>query len=532
MGTVPAPNIVQDVASGQQANQNAYSEYARIAALKQQTAMSQTQQQGVQQENQIRAQQMKDQDALTKAMTQYDPAKNTLADVPKLITSNGGSGQAALNAQAGLIKQRQDLSKLSDEQFAQEQKKADLIQGVHDQVSQAAPEDKQNLYQQGLQTLARVGVDVSKEPLQYPGDDVFAQHLPAIRLHSAILAEAEKDRQLSTQEQEAGTKQQEANAKDWKDFPELGVSLNTRTGEQKSVGGAGGMMTPAMMENKYVQLQAKKNAGQPLDPSDTAWSKGYEKYKTLVPVANFNLQNAGAAADAGGNPSQIAQAIANGQMSWKDAVSPRTPMATKNAILSQVFKLNPTFDTAEFGLETDAAKKARSETWADTRLAYNTAMDHADQLLAAADAMKNGATQKLNSLKNYFKTQFGSPDVSNFNAIANAYNHEVTSVVSKGHITDAEVAAGHATLPDNASPEQIRGVATAYKNLMQSKRDDLDKIIKAGAGHKANSVLNTGSNGSQQGGTGEGATATGPNGHKIMVKGGRWVDAQTGAPVQ
>ena len=493
MGTVPAPNIVQDASQIAQAPQNALAEYARTANLKQQTADLQQQQQERSLQMQAQQRQLNDQDALTKAMTQFDPAKHTLADVPKLITSNGGSGQAALQAQAGLIQQRRNLAQLSDEQFAEEQKKADLIAGVHDQVSQAAPEQKQQLYQQGLQQLGAAGVDVSKEPLQYPGDDVFAQHLPAIRLHSAIVAEAEKDRQLTTEETKAQADKEKAEAANWKDFPELGVSLNTKTGEQRSVGGAGGMMTPAMMENKYVQLQAKKNSNQPLDPSDAAWSKGYEKYKTLVPVANFNLQNSGAAADQNGNPSEIAKALAENRMKWSEAVSPRTPQSVKNAIMAQVYKLNPSFDTAEFGLEADAAKKARSGAWADTRVAYNTAMDHADQLLAAADAMKNGDTKNLNSLKNYFKTQFGSPDVSNFDAIANAYNHEVTSVVSKGHITDAEVAAGHATLPDNASPDQIRGVAAAYKNLMQSKRDELDKIIKAGAGSKANSVLNVGS---------------------------------------
>ena len=234
--------------------------------------------------------------------------------------------------------------------------------------------------------------------MQYPGDDAFAQHLPSIRLHSAIVAEAQKDRELTTKEQE------EAN-KEWKDFPALGVALNTQTGEQKSVSG-GAAMSPQMMEAKYVQLQQKKNAGQPLSKDDDAWSKAYEHMKTLVPVANFNLQNAGAAADAGGNPSQIAQALANNQMKWGEAVSPRTPQSVKNAIMAQVFKLNPNYDTSEFGLETDAAKKARSGAWADTRLAYNTAMDHADQLLTAADAMKNGDTQKLNSLKNYFKTQY------------------------------------------------------------------------------------------------------------------------------
>ena len=164
MGTVPAPNIVQDAAQISAIPQNSLAEYARIAALKQQTAASQQamqqsaqmaplQQEQAQQQIDAQKRQFADQDALTKAITQYDPAKHTLADVPKLITANGGSGQAALQAQQGLIQQRQNLVKLSDEQFADEQKKADLIAGVHDTVSQAAPEQKQALYQQGLQRL-------------------------------------------------------------------------------------------------------------------------------------------------------------------------------------------------------------------------------------------------------------------------------------------------------------------------------------------------------------------------------------------
>lgn len=526
MGTIPAPNIAE---LGGEIGRDPLQEYAAAQNLRSQSL----QQQEAQQQIQAQKRQFADQDALTKAMTQWDPSKNTLADVPKLITQNGGSGQAALQAQAGLVQQRKNLLGLSDEQFADEQKKADLIQGVHDQVSQAVPEQKQDLYVQGLHQLQAAGVDVSKEPPTYPGDDVFAQHLPAIRLHSAVLAEAEKDRQLTTSEQEAQAKlteaqasQQKANAADWKDFPELGVSLNTRTGEQRSVGN-GTMMPPGMMESKYVGLQQMKNAGQPLDPSDSAWLKAYEKMKTLVPVANFNLQNAGAAADAGGQPSQIAQAIASGGMAWKDAVSPRTPMSTKNSILSQVFKLNPSFDTAEFGLEQDAAKKARSGAWADTRVAYNTALDHSQQLLGTLDALGNGDTRKLNSLKNFFSTEFGSPAVPDYQAIANAYNHEVTQVVSKGHMTDAEVAQGAGVLPANASPEQIRSVVQAYNGLMKSKRDELDKIIKSGAGNKANAVMSEDSGaqhvpGGAAQGLKEGATGTGSDGKKYVVKGGVW----------
>lgn len=210
MGTIPAPDIFHDAQQIAQAPENALAEFARVANLKQQTAASQVQMQGAQQENQIRAQQMKDQDALTKTLTQYDPTKHTLADIPKMVTTNGGSGAAALQVQSGLVQQRKNLSSLSDEQFAQEQKKADLVAGVHDSVSKAPPEQKQALYSQGLQQLGAAGVDVSKEPPQYPGDEVFAQHLPAIRLHSAIVSEADKDRETTAKETEANTKALEA----------------------------------------------------------------------------------------------------------------------------------------------------------------------------------------------------------------------------------------------------------------------------------------------------------------------------------
>ena len=489
MGTIPAPNIADaggEIVSSSLQVPNQLAEFARVAGLQQQTrqaaAMAPLQQEEAQQRIEAQRRQFADQDALTKTLTEFDPDKHQLSDIPKIFAKNGGSGQGAIAATNHLIDQRKSYNALSQEDFDKQQHIADLTAGVHDTVSEAPAEQKQQLYTQGLQNLARAGADVSKEPQIYPGDDEFAKHLPAIRLHSAIIAESAKDRELSNKEQEESNKE-------WKDFPTLGVALNTQTGETKNVAGAAGVMSPQMMEGKYVALLQKQNSGQPLQKDDAAFVKSYEHMKSLVPIANFNLQNSGAAADAGGNPSQIAQAIASNRMKWTEAVSPRTPQSVKNSIMSQVFKLNPNYDTSEFGLETDAAKKARSGAWADTRVAYNTAIDHADQLLKAADALGNGDQKTLNSLKNVFKTQFGSPDVTNFDAIANAYNHEVTSVVSKGHITDAEVAAGHATLPDNASPDQIKGVAAAYKNLMSSKRDELDKVIKAGAGNKADTTL-------------------------------------------
>jgi len=496
MGTIPPPNIVADAA---QIAQNPLTEYARVTQLNQEQAQFAQEQQARAQDLELKRRQLADQDALTKAMTAYSTDKHTPDDIPGLITANGGSGQAAIAAQQHILALKKTAAEAAAQDAEAGSKNIETYLKRHDaaagelqthidsdddaslgknlatsitslgQAGYLRPDEVQH----GLQLAQLAESDPQAARKQLPA------YLNSFKTEKQIFEEAQKTAQQKTT-------QQEANAKDWKDFPALGISLNTRTGEQKSVGGP--VMSPEMMNSKYVALQQKQQMKQPIAPEDAAWMRGYEKLKTLVPVANFNLQNSGAAADSGGNPSQIAQAIANGQMSWKDAVSPRTPMSTKNAILSQVFKLNPNFDTAEFGLETEAAKKARSGAWADTRLAYNTALDHSDLLLQAAEALKNHDNRTLNTLQNKFKTEFGWDGQITFDAIANAYNHEITSVISKGHITDAEVASGHATLPDNANLDTIRSVVGAYKALATSKRDELDKIIKASAGNKANAV--------------------------------------------
>ncbi|HEY1800093.1 MAG TPA: hypothetical protein VGG46_04085 [Terriglobales bacterium] len=197
MGALPGLTSLANAPNGlqiAQAPQNALAEYARVAQLKAQTAEEQQQTAGLQQAQQLQQRQMNDQDAFTKTISQFDPAKNTIADIPKMVTANGGSGEAAIKAQQGLVTQKQNLLKLSDDQFAQQQKQADLIQGVHDEVSQAPADRKNATYQAGLQRLAGSGVDVSKEPPDYPGDDVFAQHLAPIQLHSAIVNDAAKQR--------------------------------------------------------------------------------------------------------------------------------------------------------------------------------------------------------------------------------------------------------------------------------------------------------------------------------------------------
>ena len=118
--------------------------------------------------------------------------------------------------------------------------------------------------------------------------------------------------------------------------------------------------------------------------------------------------------------------------------------------------------------------------------AFKTALAHADLLGDALDAMNNGDTRALNAIRNRWKTEMGGPEVTNFDVIANAYVREINKMLSAGHVTDSEIASAGATLPDKASPAQIRGALDAYRSLATSKMgmlyDQYQQGIGAGGG--------------------------------------------------
>lgn len=139
------------------------------------------------------------------------------------------------------------------------------------------------------------------------------------------------------------------------------------------------------------------------------------------------------------------------------------------------------------GAGTVAARTAaRSEVptkIGDQKVNFTTMIQHADLLRSAITALNNGDQQTINSLKNRFKTEFGVAGPLTAQAIADAYGGEVTNVISKGHITDAEAAKTGKTLNVNRqSPEQSLGILDAYKALAQSKINMLNQQKNAATG--------------------------------------------------
>ena len=482
MGTIPAPNIADaggEIVSSSLQVPNALAEYTRVAGLKQQQQQQAQsfplEQQQRQQQIEMQRRQMADQDALTKAITAYDPAKHTLADIPKLVTQNGGSGQAALQAQTGLITQRQNLSKLTDEQFAQEQKKADLIQGVHDTVSQAPAEQKQNAYTQGLQQLSRAGVDVSKESPQYPGDEAFAQHLAPIRLHSAIIAESEKDRELATKEQEAIPAEEREFQPYYKAYLGANNLQPSAANELAARDRFRQQQHPLPVEQTEMRDWLAKN------PGKTA--SDFMAYKAkLVPAFNFQLQAGGVpgtgAAPSGPNGTPLSYAdqiksfgakggvvksIIEGRQDPPGSFAQKTPYWQD--VMQKVYAVDPEFNQQRAQLRKDYTVGKHS-----TEInAINTATGHLGELNDAIDALNNGNIPILNAIANRVGVELGATPKTTLETIV----HRVGPEISKAYLGAGGSAGERGSDEKDFDPakgnNQLKANAAITAKLLRSK---------------------------------------------------------------
>ncbi len=498
--------------------QNQAQEYARVAQLKQQTAASQQEMQQRQLEMKAQQQQLNDQDALTKTISQFDPAKHSINDVPKMITSNGGSGQKALEAQQSMIAQRQNYLKMSDDQFATEQKKADLFQGVHDAVTNAKPEDKNSVYQQGLHQLSASGIDVSKEPIEYPGDDVFAQHLAPIQLHSAFVEQAAKDRQAAQESAKARLDNAQAAHQEFTnkltenskpgDFDKQVDALVPPTGAQ------------GQAQNQFVkgQVNAALSRGD-LDSAKKFIDQQYQNTlgvnKDIAVQTNPQIQ-AGKVAVAGatakarqqaqqGAPIQIPQgatgeaALANLDPSTASAVrmigdgkadfstfTTRTTPQYRQQLAAAVAAYNPDFDQNTYKVRGAEEKGFTSGSQGQQLTAIGTARNHMQTFKDMADALDNGNVLLANRAGNALGMQFGSDKATNFNIAKSAFAGEVGKAFAGANVGVQDRQELMDKISAASSPAQLKGYADTADKLLEGKQKSLKQSYEQGVQNKPN----------------------------------------------
>jgi hypothetical protein len=496
MGTIPAPNIVADIQAGQQGYRDSLEEYARSTALQNSADLLEQQKKQAALQNEQTQRGLADQDATTDAFLKWnhkDP--NELAAA---VVKNGGSATAAQAIQQhflGLRKTASDIAKQDAEtgskqletrisQYNQDAGRLSALDSVPDE------EFNQHLLSEGQKLAA------SQDPQEQQSGQHIMQlaQLPVAQarqqlkvIEHALLGEKEQHEQAFKDAEAA--KNTAAAAKDkaetgWQKFPELGLLVNTETGETKSVGG-GAVATPGMLESKYVALAAKKAAKQPLSSDDAAFMKGYEKFKTLVPITNFNLQNAGATGS-NGQPSAIAKAIADGDMKWNDVISARTPMSVKQSLLAEIKQLKPDFNSGDFDVEKKVREKFTSGNVADQLMAINTAREHMKTFRRLADALNNGNVQLLNKVGNEIGVQFGSDKATNMHIAAQAFGGEVGRAFDGAGVVASERKQAEDAYKDSLSKGQFSGAIDTVDELLAGKQRSAKQSYDTGREGKPN----------------------------------------------
>jgi hypothetical protein len=118
----------------------------------------------------------------------------------------------------------------------------------------------------------------------------------------------------------------------------------------------------------------------------------------------------------------------------------------------------------------------------ETRIAFNTAMAHADLLKEAVTALNNGDQNTLSYLKNKFAKEFGSSGPVTAALIADAYSREVQKGLSSNHITQEDTKKIQNVLDvTRLSQQQSLDALDAYKSLFQSKMNQLDQQLQTAA---------------------------------------------------
>lgn len=387
-----------------------------------------------------------------------------------------------------------------------------LLQILRGGLTGGAAGAGQRTFGQGFQQAQVLPLEVNKMGLQ---NEQIRQLLPFLRAQNiAGLQKTASEAQKNVAE--AGKAQAEVEgmpirqaleraqteAAYYKDDPNLGL-IDVRTGqpinpagmaplspeEAQALGKQPGERVPLKLKNTANEIvnrgirSVAANGRQLLvdNKGNTIKDMGQ-----ATPMAVINAQMAGPGTTPTGalsdpNMEKVAQAVAAGQEDMATALRPYIRFPGKaNALEARALQINPNYYQGDYQNRLKVLEKATAGSWADQKVAFNTAMQHADLLDQAAKALNNGDVRTLAGLKNKLSTEFGDADYTNFQAISHAYVNEIQKMLSAGHITDAEISQNAASMPANANYSTIHKVMSSYKNLAQSKLNVLNKQIKSG----------------------------------------------------
>lgn len=479
MSSIPLPalhvNPPQDPAEGMQ----------RILAMK--GMMQQQQMQNVQlQQQQL---QLKDQQALRGLFVKHSgDLDKVIADAPQA----GVSPQTIQQLQLHNVDVKTKTADLVAKQGDNAVKQADLMQGAHDAVTNAPPEQKAAVYQQQVQQLGKMGVDVSQMPPQYPGDDQFKLVGAMVKGHKQLVDDAVKASEKGKNDADAALKASEKAKIDSEIDPNNPADPNIRKQKYEGIlqkiqaGGISSLQPEDLLFAKSYELGQRKTTTQ----SD---SLGVTSVNTSTPSGIAGAAASGKGAPAQGGGSSGGGSSASGGNNVKDSLVDAigqykyNPMllnriAVKHPeILAAVTQKYPDWSQPNY----NAANKAITDLAPSGKTgqqitSYNTFLRHAGALYDAVNSLDNSKYgDLLNKPMNWIAQHTGDPRVADFMAAMQPPMKEFQSFLLNNHaMHDEDVKDAHNLIDVNKTPQEIRAVLNRFAETGSARLSEQNESFK------------------------------------------------------
>lgn len=239
----------------------------------------------------------------------------------------------------------------------------------------------------------------------------------------------------------------------------------------------------------------------------------------------------------------------------------RAPVTARNlqSMLPLVTQYDPGFDASQYPVRLATRKSYTSGKDFQESQALNTVSGHLSNLKDSAEKLEPSDSHLINSARNWFTDTFTqSPRLAKFRTDLVTASNELAKAYHGGHVSDASYAAFQKGINDAQSLPEMKAVIGELADLLHSKIEakesgyrssmgptplpeeyratnqhareafskigDWAKSVPAAASTAPATAAPAASQAPQQ--PQEGATATGPNGVRVILKGNRWVPVQ------
>lgn len=499
--------------------------------------------------NQQAAQQLKDQQALTTAMSEWDG--KDWQQLPSLVLKHGGSGIAAIGAKKQLMDQQEQLGTMAKTDLENLKNKHDQLAGSIQNVIDLPDGQIVGGLGSAVQDAVKSGLADDPAKLQQAAGQL--SQLPPDQLRLRLKA-IKNGLLTSSQQADENLKAQQAATSKAEQGKSEAETQKIQAEQQGLVG--------QFAEAKYRRILGDMTSGKQVSDADLTFAKSYElaNRKTTTSSDSLGVTSSNTSGPSGlsavgnrkGGRFVAPGAAGNAQPS---AASPKESLVdaigqykVDPATISRMFFRHPEmiglvtskypdFDQTNYGAKAQLMKGYTSGTQSKEINAINTVAGHLDVLDQAVAALNNNDVTLLNKIGNKIGTNVtGQTAPAAFKTILHRVGPEITTAYVQGGGGEAERLANAEDFSENLPPQtlhnniaktvqlldsKIGALENQYKNTVQ-RGDFRQRFITPAAAASFQRLSGEGQSGPTQGG---GFSVKAPNGKTYNFKDQASMDA-------